>query len=299
MAKKKLGLATDHKKASTVANRASTRLSGRVNSEAFKMQKAITTLEKRIIADAGKLQMAADGTLLGPRVNLKQAQKLHTALTHQFEETFGQEITRHVRGYNDVANWVLESFSDLEIAADFTDLDRQMMNRLANQSMLGFTQLSAAARTSVEQALYNSIATQAPMEDLIGAISASLTGKLDKRGRPLSANAAMYANDAVMNFYNSVQMQKGADAGMDHFLYSGTIMAATRDFCSRRVGRVFDIDEINSWTHRWQGKSGPAMTNRGGWNCRHHWQAVRPEWITEEEKPMTSVGRLSNCIVGK
>ena len=261
------------------SQRAATRLQGKIAGDISSLETAIRTLERRIISEAEKLRTSDLGLLVGPRVNLKQAQKLHTALTFQFEEIYGKEYRKSVRGFNDVANWILDNFEDLDIAADFTDIDRDMITQLKRQSILEFAELGRDARNRITQSLYNSIATQAPIEDFINEISASLTGRLSKSGRPLSTYAKLYANDAIMNFYNSMHIENGRSLGMRWLLYSGTIKANSRDFCRKRVGKAYSIPQINSWDHRWQGKSGPALTHRGGWNCRHHWQPVRKEWL--------------------
>ena len=87
-----------------------------------------------------------------------------------------------------------------------------------------------------------------------------------------------------MNFHQEVQLFKAEDAGMDSFLYIGDIIATTRDFCRRRVGRVYTKAQIESWNFPWAGKSGPALTHRGGYNCRHHWQPVRKEWLGDKKR---------------
>lgn len=256
------------------------RLDRRADRDMQRMRNAIGELEKRIIAESRKLQTKGDGTLVSPRVNLKQAQKLHTSMSVMFEELYGQEITQHVRGYEDVADWVIEGFTDFDIAADFTDADRVLIDQLNNQTIIEFTTLGNQARERIAQSLYNSIAAQAPYDSLVNTISASLTGKLSTSGVPLSTYAETYANDAIMNFYNSVHVSKGQSLGMQWFYYAGTAMARTRDFCLRRMGRAYSIEEINSWNDEsWSGKRGPALQYRGGWNCRHHWRAVKKEWV--------------------
>jgi hypothetical protein len=289
--------------ASRASQTASRRLEGQVKAEVKRMRKSIRELERRIITEANKLRVSDMGLLVGPRVNLKQAQKMHTALTHMFEDIYGKQITAHVKGYKEVANWVLENFDTLDVAADFTDIDKAMIKQLNKQTVIEFTALGEQAKQRITQSLYNSIAAQAPFADFVGEISAALTGRLDKRGRPLSVHAELYANDAIMNFYNSVHIEKARSLGMRWLLYSGTIMANTRDFCSRRVGKAYSIAQINSWDHSWTGKRGSALVYRGGWNCRHHWQPVRKEWLEEKVvpkgKPMTSIGRLNNCVISR
>ena len=46
----------------------------------------------------------------------------------------------------------------------------------------------------------------------------------------------------------------------------------------------FTIDEVNKlWSsRRWKGKkSGNPLIVRGGYNCRHQWSYVNPDWYDE------------------
>jgi len=267
-----------------ITKRTDSRLAKHISADAFKLNKAITTLEKKIIAQVSSLSTGENGSLVGPKVNLKQAQKIHASLVKQFDDIYGAAARTAVSGYSTANSWVLENYSDLGLSTTFTDFDKTMIDQLSNQSMLDFVNIGNDARARVEGALYQSIAAQVPMEELIGQISAALTGQFAQNGRPLSSYAELYANDALMNYYNSVHLEKGRQLGLDKFYYSGTIMGNTRDFCRRRVGNVYTTEQINSWDFSWSGKSGPAMTNRGGWNCRHHWQPVDEEWIDDPDK---------------
>jgi len=273
--------AIPNKKVAGVANLTGAGLDRKITADAIQMNNAITKLESKIIADANALSTSG-GNLLGPKVNLKQAQKLHTSLTQMFDETYGASVRAHISGYSDVEDLILNNFEALDVAANWTDIDKTMINQLKQQSVVDFVNIGSEAQARITQSLYNSIAAQAPMEDFIGEISAALTGHLSQNGKPLSSYAELYANDSVMNFYNNVSVDKGRQLGMNNFFYSGTVMANTRDFCSRRVGKAYSQEQIESWDYKWAGKSGPALTHRGGWNCRHHWQPVREEWLDGE-----------------
>ena len=55
---------------------------------------------------------------------------------------------------------------------------------------------------------------------------------------------------------------------------------APAKFCHDNLGHVYNRAEIATMDNMsWHGKSGPPMTSCGGYNCRHHWQAVDPEWL--------------------
>lgn len=258
-----------------------------------RLQEAIMTLEKNIINMTSEFK-TTDGSLLGPRVNMKQAQKIHSQLTTLFDEAYGKETREVVKGFNQSANYIKKSFKDLDIAMDFTSVDKDMIKTLKKSTWGNFNQFGLQAQERLVDTMYNSILGKQPFSNLVDGISAVLTGFRDKRGRSMSTYVDLYANDAIMDFHNAVHIKKAEDLGFKYFLYYGNAMANTRDFCRERLMKVFSKEEIESWDFPWGGKSGPAMTNRGGYNCRHHWRPVRKNWIDEEAVLDKNQDKLKN-----
>ena len=245
---------------------------------------SIRTLEKRVIADTNKLVSGENGKLVGPRINIKQAHQIHADLVKNFKETYEDTAFRVTKGYNQSVKMVKNVYKDLDVSAEFTGVDKDMISSLQNQSYNEYLAYGQAAQESISKAMYNAVLTKGSREDLIGAVSAALTGHLSKSGKPMSAYADVWANDGIMNFHQTVLMKKGNDAGLTSYLYVGNVMGTTRPFCAERAMGTYTKEEIESWDFNWKGKSGPALTNRGGWNCRHHWQPVKKEDAKELEK---------------
>ena len=265
---------------------------------------AISDLEERIVRMAEKrLEVDGNDQLLGPKVNLKQAQSIHEDLVREFEKRFGPVARKVTDGYEEIASEIRNSWKELDIAVKYTGLDRDMMDTLRTSYYDEFMKFGQAAQKTMIRAMYDAVAGQSGFAVLADAISAALTGKRAKNGRPMSTYAKMFAHDATMNFHNSVTMKKASDAGIDTFLYYGNLMATSRPFCIERAGKKYTKAEIDGWTFKWKGKSGPAMTHRGGYNCRHHWMPYRKEWDsalekeTKSQKPMAAVGRMGKCVM--
>ena len=66
------------------------------------------------------------------------------------------------------------------------------------------------------------------------------------------------------------------------------MIPTTRDHCrdiragrfDKRKGGLFTIDEVRKlWQRSWKGKqTGDPLIVRGGYNCRHQWSFVNPDW---------------------
>jgi hypothetical protein len=91
-------------------------------------------------------------------------------------------------------------------------------------------------------------------------------------------------NDAIMVFGREYLQTVSEDIGLKHYLYQGTIIADTRQFCQSKAGKYFTREEVEKWASQtWEGKmagtnSTTIFSYAGGYNCRHK---IWP--VTEEQ----------------
>jgi hypothetical protein len=111
----------------------------------------------------------------------------------------------------------------------------------------------------------------------------------DRAGENMKRYAGQILNDSLRDFDATLNFNKSQDAGLTFVKYYGDVIPTTRDHCRNIINGVYDkrksglftIDEVNSlWTNRsWKGKkSGNPLVVRGGYNCRHQWSYVNPDW---------------------
>ena len=103
------------------------------------------------------------------------------------------------------------------------------------------------------------------------------------------ANLAVYSSqivqDALMGFDGQFTKFRADELGLTSYVYFGSIIRDSRDFCVEHANKIFTEEEARQlWQNDWQGKSGSdPFIDRGGYNCRHHWQPVDPEWGTVKD----------------
>jgi len=101
--------------------------------------------------------------------------------------------------------------------------------------------------------------------------------------------AGQILNDSLRDFDATLNFNKSQDAGLTYVKYYGDVIPTTREICrnvingvyNKRKSGLFTIDEVNTlWASRsWSGKkSGNPLIVRGGYNCRHQWSYVNPDW---------------------
>lgn len=247
------------------------------------VEESIRKLQDSILDKLHILQTTTDGRLEGVKVNLKQAQKVHSAVNRLFDSQYNSDMRRVVNDFRSVEQMITTSYSYLDESVNFTNVDRKMMETLRDGYYRNYLNIGTQQRDVVVQAVYDQVIGGSRFASLVESIEGALVGKASVTGRPLANYARLYAKDLIMNYQNEVNLHKAESIDIKHFLYIGNIISTSRQFCKRRVGKYYTKKQIDSWTYKWAGKSGPAYTHRGGYNCRHHWQPIRPQWLESTE----------------
>lgn len=247
------------------------------------VEESIKKLQADILSSLDILKRDTSGKIRGLSVNLGNAQKIHAKINQLYEKDFSKEMLKVINDFKKNKALVKSSFSTIGESAKFTDIDETMMRVLRDGNYQQYLALGKASQDKVTKEIYNSVIAGGTQAELATTIKGALMGITSVVGTPLANYARLYARDMIMNYHNDVILTKGEQLGMTHYKYMGTLMATSRDFCKRRVGLTYTKIQIQSWKYKWKGKSGPAWTNRGGYNCRHHWQPVRPEWLSDDE----------------
>jgi hypothetical protein len=114
----------------------------------------------------------------------------------------------------------------------------------------------------------------------------------DRAGENMKRYAGQILNDSLRDFDATLNFNKANDAGLTYLKYYGDVILTTRDFCrnvingvyNKRENGLFTIDEVrelwsnNNWTGK---KAGDPLIVRGGYNCRHQWSYVNPDWYDD------------------
>ena len=111
----------------------------------------------------------------------------------------------------------------------------------------------------------------------------------DRAGENMKRYAGQILNDSLRDFDATLNFNKSKDAGLTFVKYYGDVIPTAGDICrnmisgvyNKRKSGLFTVDEVRKlWASRsWSGKkSGDPLVVRGGYNCRHQWSYVNPDW---------------------
>lgn len=139
-----------------------------------------------------------------------------------------------------------------------------------------------AVRATLREYVVQSIVSRRPLSDFQNGFRQLVVGNKETEGR-LQGYWRQYAYDTYNQAHEVVNSSMADELQMQWFIYQGSIIPTTRQFCRKRAGRVFSRAEAAKW------KNDPDLIDpktaasynpfleRGRYNCRH-WI----NWITED-----------------
>ena len=225
-----------------------------------------------IVATYGKLPIPIEFKQIteADLVTIQQLKKIAFSqfqnLATEFTNTLAQEVYQSTlvgKPFSEVVDTIRSKINGIYQQAD--DRKRQELVNFAQDQI-------AKGKTNTED-------FKTAVDELKQTYGSTVTG----------ANLAVYSSqivqDALMGFDGQFAKYRADELGLTSYVYYGTVIRDSRDFCVENVNKVFTEEEARQiWQQEWQGKSGSdPFIDRGGYNCRHHWQPVDPEWGTIKE----------------
>ena len=172
------------------------------------------------------------------------------------------------------------------VGSDFADLDKEL-----RQTINGIYASSDDVEANKLVEFIDDNKFKKSMQSQVDKAVQTLQTKFarDRAGENMKRYAGQILNDSLRDFDATLNFNKSKDAGLTFVKYYGDVIPTTREICrnmisgiyNKRKSGLFTIDEVNSlWTSRsWKGKkSGNPLVVRGGYNCRHQWSYVNPDW---------------------
>ena len=173
------------------------------------------------------------------------------------------------------------------VGSEFTVLEKEL-----RQTVNGIYASSDDAEANRLVKFINNNKNKKSMQSRVDKAVQTLQTKFarDRAGENMKRYAGQILNDSLRDFDATLNFNKSKDAGLTFVKYYGDVIPTTRDICRRLVNGVikskrrdglFTIDEVRRiWSSRsWSGKkAGDPLVVRGGYNCRHQWSYVNPDW---------------------
>ena len=197
--------------------------------------------------------------------------------------------------FKDISNTFTRTLGDkiyqnTLLGSEFTVLEKEL-----RQTINGIYASSKDAEVNKLVTFIKKNKNKKSMQRKVEKSVATLQSKFarDRAGNNMKRYSGQLLNDSLRDFDATLNFNKSNDAGLTYVKYYGDIIPTSRTHCkrivsgvyNRRKGGLFTIDEVTKlWNSTsWGGKkSGNPLVVRGGYNCRHQWSYVNPDWYDKQ-----------------
>lgn len=251
----------------------------------------IQDIEREILRLLRELELGPSGNILNTSANLQRAINAWYAATRFAQQEIAELADRWVSQFDQVAQFIQRNLTDIGIPFVFTAVDEGLIRAIKDLSAIDMNTGVNFVYRDLQRELMGEVLVGGNFNNLVRTIQAKLSADLLSgsieiaAGQSLGNISSRIAHDSLMTMYADLHLKKANDAGIDRFLYVGSLVRDSRPFCIARAGKIFTRKEIDLWNNMdWTGKirGTSVWVARGGYNCRHHFQAV-PASITAED----------------
>lgn len=281
--------------------------------------KTLQRLEADVVAKVSQLPNQK-GVLFDTRLAIELRPKIQQAI----EQLYLTPVQTFIKDYDKIAGNIIATYGKLPIPSEFkqiTEIDLTVIQQLKRVAFTQFQDLGNEFVNTLANEVYQSTLVGRPVRDMIQTIRGKINGIYqqsdsrkaqelvnyiannpngaevdtavsqlqtiygrDRLGDNLNRYASQIVQDSLMGFDGQFAKYRADEVGLTSFVYYGSLVRDSRDFCVENAGKIFTEEEIRDiWANEtWAGKAqGDPFVVRGGYNCRHSFQPINPNWVDE------------------
>ena len=282
--------------------------------------KTLRRLEQEVVNIASELPTKT-GELYSTRIAIEIRPRLQQAI----EEFYLKPVQTFIKDYDKIAGVIVATYGKLPIPPEFkniTQADLVTIQQLKQLAFTNFQNLGNELANTLAGEVYQSTLVGRSFNDMVQTIREKINGiyqfsdnkkaqqlveyiannpdgaevetAMDELkqvyGRTTAGDsfvkyASLLVTDSIMGFDGQLAKFRADELGLTSYLYYGSIIKDSRDFCKKHAGKVYTEEQIRQiWANdTGQGRDqGSPFIVRGGYNCRHSWQPIDPSWVDEE-----------------
>ena len=282
--------------------------------------KTLRRLEQEVVNIASELP-----TKTGELYSTRLAIEIRPRLQQAIEEFYLKPVQTFVKDYDKIAGVIVATYGKLPIPPEFkniTEADLVTIQQLKRLAFTNFQNLGNELANTLAGEVYQSTLVGRSFNDMVQTIREKINGiyqfsdnkkaqqlveyiannpdgaevntAIDELkqvyGRTSAGDsfvkyASLLVTDSIMGFDGQLAKFRADELGLTSYLYYGSIIKDSRDFCRKHAGKVYTEEQIREiWANdSGQGRDlGSPFIVRGGYNCRHSWQPIDPSWVDEE-----------------
>jgi hypothetical protein len=145
---------------------------------------------------------------------------------------------------------------------------------------------NAEVRKELKNFVINSVAGQKNYGEYLKGMKKLIVGNDEVEGT-LQKYYRQFAYDTYNQVDSAINKNFADSLGLTHFIYMGSLIDNSREFCIKRAGKAFSIEETKDWKDdpdlidKKTKESYNPLIDRGRWNCRHSIRYISQELFYE------------------
>ena len=210
-------------------------------------------------------------------MNLKMVEQMRTDIRGWLRKNgYYESINELGKNYTKLIATSKKYYKALDLDPSFLERDLETLAQIRKNDLNFLMQRDKDVVNAVYDEVLSSVYSNSDWRQLAERLKTLQTDTILKNGNKLNGllkkYCKTYATTAYAGFDRRIQTIKARQYNLDKFLFSGSLITDSREFCATRAGKVFSKAEINAWNFQsWNGKAKGRDVWKflGGFNCRH------------------------------
>jgi hypothetical protein len=265
------------------------------------VQKLQSQLMELIMSDyVGKFQTDDNGVILANEKNMRLAADMERVMDN-YNSLYQKSV---LKGFGadmlKITEFTTDYFAGMGYAAKKLKSIQENMGYISTRigitekgnimkgSYLDSLSANAEVRKELKDFVLNSVAGKGSYSDFLKGMKERIVGNPEAPGI-MQRYYSQYAYDSFNQVDAAINKHFADELDLKYFVYFGSLVADSRQFCIKRAGKVFSIEETEDWINdpSLVGKSKEGynpLIDRGRWRCRHSIQYI-PKELACKKRP--------------
>jgi hypothetical protein len=269
----------------------------------------VRTLQKRllemIISDYAGRFKTKDGKIIPNEYNMRLLRELDKVIdkwNKKYQETVLKDFANSMLKLTDFSvdyykgmGYSAQRLNDISEGLRYISesIGITEKGRIIKDSYLDSLSQNPEIRKELKNFIISSVAGQKDYGEYLRGIKELIVGNDEVEGS-LQRYYRQFAYDTYNQVDSAINKNFADSLELTYFIYMGSIITTSREFCRKRAGKAFSVEETETWKDDpdLPGKTNEGynpLIDRGRWNCRHSIRYIskelafkmRPELNTE------------------
>jgi hypothetical protein len=232
------------------------------------MESVLRDVEKRLVGELQRYMAKNQLNKVGYEFGMVARENISKILK---DSGYYKAVEGVMSSYAQVPKMISQQYKLFDYKLNFNPVEKNYIKGLFDIAGKDYFNLGEKTASNITKAIYSASIGERSFTDYVDIISDSI------ESADLKKYAYTFANTSMQMFYRDVSHVSAEKTGWDNYIYAGPEDGKTRQFCESllRDDKTYSREEIDAMDN---GQLPDVFATGGGYNCRHNWYAVPPDF---------------------